>query len=364
MTRRRLRALGLLLAAAAVAGAAPAHVIAQRAGLRQLLQGSDVAVVVEFVSPLRMWEAADGSDRQEYFSVRTLETLRGAAPPARFDVFPHGEGMPAWREGERALLFLERTASRPEFARLAARFPYFTIQEAGQEWSVSGADGARVHGAARAYRKLEDATGPAAGAALRTLLAENLRSGVPSLRADAVAELARARTLPSFFPGPAEVAPFAALLGRDSGLPGTTRVALVRLLDGAPGFEAGAALHAMTREPMAPEERLQLVRVLGAVDDPVLSDWIAAGLAGPDPALRREAAYALSHPWHARHAALLGAALRDADPNVARAAVRALGALGSPEAARMLEKEAARSESPLAPLARAELRRKAPAGQP
>lgn len=354
----------LLAASLSAAQEAPAHVIVQRAGLRQLLQSSDVAVVVEFASPLKLWSAPDGSDRQEYFSVRTVETLAGPPPPPRFDVFPHGEGMPAWREGERAILFLERTGARPEFARLATRFPYFTIQETGQEWRLAGEDGGRVRAAAKAYRTLSTASGPAAAASLRKLLVENLRSGLSPLRADAVAELARAVAVPGFFSGPGDVAPFEALLARASGLPLTTRVVLARLLAGAPGFDVGAALRARTQEPLTREEHLQLVRVLGALDDPALSAWIAAGLASPDPALRREAAYALAQPWHAAQAAGLVTALADPDPGVARAALRALGALGSPEAAAALEKEAARPEGPLAPLARAELRRGAGSGRP
>lgn len=356
MSRRRLGALvafGVLTAASS----AGAHVVVQRAGLRQLLQSSDAAVVVEFVSPLRIWSASDGSDRQEYFTVRTLETIAGVPTPVRFDVFPHAEGMPGWREGERALLFLERTEKRPEFAGLASRFPYFTIQEAGQEWALDGESGACVRDAAREYRRLLDAKGPEATAALRRLVAGNLRSGVSPLRADAVAELARAAKAPGFFETPADVAPFAAQVSVATNLPVTTRVALARLLDGAPGFDSRAALRGLAQSPLEPGERLELIRALGALDDPALSAWIATSLSSPDPALRREAAYALAWPWHAAQVAALARHLDDPDPGVARAVLRAIGALGTAQAASILEREAARDGSPLAPLAKAELRR-------
>ena len=57
-------------------------------------------------------------------------------------------------------------------------------------------------------------------------------------------------------------------------------------------------------------------------------------------------------------------AAQSPDTTVARAAIRALGGLESPEGAAALEQEAARSESPLAPLARAELRQRSPLGNP
>lgn len=369
MTRRKARTLAAALHALAFAtalapSAAVAHVVAQRAGLRQLLQSSEVAVVVEFASPLRMWSAPDGSDRQEYFTVRTLETLAGTPPPPRFDVFPHGEGMPAWREGERAILFLERTSRRPEFASLAARFPYFTLQESGQEWSLDGPAAAPVRSAARAYTDILAAPSGRVTARLRALLLRNLRSGVGPLREDAIAELVRAAEIPGFFAGEKDVAPFSALLAREAGLPVTMRVALARLLDGHGGFAASGALRGLTAEPLTAEERVQLVRVLASTHDAFVSTWLAAGLGSPDATLRRESAYALAAPWHAAELAALTAALGDPDPTVARAALRAIGSLGSPSAAAVLEQVAVGENPALGRLARAELRRADPPPAP
>jgi len=339
------------------AGAARAHVVVQRPGLRQLLQSAEVAVVVEFVSSLRTWEAPHGADRQEYFTVRTLETIAGEAPPARFDVFPHAEGMPAWQQGDVALLFLERTSLRPEFASLATRFPYFTIQQTGQEWKLVGRDGKAVLAAARAYRALGEKTAAEGSTALRSLLLLNLRSGGAPLREDAVAELVRVRSVPGFFGTPRDLDGFTALVARDAGLPLTTRVALARILDGLHGFSGDREIRAITTEPLSAEERLQLVRVSGAAQDAGVSAWLAGLLASPDATLRREAAYALGHPWHAARAQALAATLEDPDPTVARAALRSLGALESSDAADMLQRVANGPECFLKHLAQAEIRR-------
>ncbi len=340
---------------------ARAHVVVQRPGLRHLLQTSAAAVVVEVVSPLRMWEAPDGADRQEFFTVRALETIAGTPPPARFDVFPHGEGMPAWKQGDTALLFVERTASRPEFASLAARFPYFTVQESGQEWRLGGADGAAVLTAARSYHALSGKSATEAAPALRRLLLQGLRSGAPPLREDAMAELVRAQSVPgffaTFFPLPADLAPFTALIERKAGLPLTTRVALARILGGVHGFDAPGAVRTMTEEPLPAEEKLQLVRIAGAAPDAGISAWLAGLLASPEPLLRREAAYALGHPWHAQQAGALARTLQDPDPGVARAAIRALGSIETPEATAMLQRVANSGEGFQKQLAEAELRR-------
>ncbi|MCC6641450.1 MAG: HEAT repeat domain-containing protein [Deltaproteobacteria bacterium] len=358
----RAVAVALLLGAAT----AHAHVVIQQPGLRQLMQAGTTTAIVEITSPLRLWSAPDGSDRQEYFTVRTVETVVGEAPPARFDVFPHGEGLPAWQPGDVALLFLEATASRPEMAGLATRFPYYTIQQAGQEWKLTGADGDAIRGAVLAYRAL--AAKPAAEGApgLRELLLRSLRSGAQSLREDAIAELVRAKDAPGafagLFPGRADLTPFTALVAPDAGLPVTTRVALARILDGLHGFDADAAIRALTTEPLSAGERAQLVRVAGASQDPGISVWLASLLVEPDAALRREAAYALGHPWHAAHAQALATRLADPDSTVARAALRSLGAQESPEASAILRRVAGGDPGFLRQLAEAELRR-ATAGQ-
>ncbi|HVH07463.1 MAG TPA: hypothetical protein VNE71_15840, partial [Myxococcota bacterium] len=92
--------------------AARAHVLFERATLRQWSAEAAAIAVVRFTSDVQMWRAEDGSDRQEFFRVEVLETLHGALPRGPLEFFPHAEGFPAFHAGDRALLFLARTADR------------------------------------------------------------------------------------------------------------------------------------------------------------------------------------------------------------------------------------------------------------
>jgi hypothetical protein len=290
--RRRLAALVASLACGlATAGDARGHVLFERATLRQWLLGADLAVVVEFETDASLWQAPDGSDRQEWFRVRVLETLRGRAPGPRLDFSPHAEGFPAFRAGDRALLFLSRSGARPEFAPIAGRFPWVSFQGAGQEWRLVGADGEAILAIARRWAALSDARDGVARE-LRALLLAELASGVARLRSDALAELVLLRTAPGFLDA-ATTAALAAWADAPS-LPPSQRLALAKLLDGAPGFDAGARLRALTEEPVDGPLLLQLIRVAGATGDPRLRPWLVARSADPRPAVRREAQLALA----------------------------------------------------------------------
>ncbi|HSJ97923.1 MAG TPA: hypothetical protein VLC53_12660 [Myxococcota bacterium] len=287
---RRLRAAALALAAALCAGGARAHVLFERATLREWLLGADLAVVAEFEGDARLWQAPDGSDRQEWFRVRVVETLRGTAPGATLDFTPHAEGFPAFRAGDRALLFLARSATRPEFAGIAARFPWISFQGAGHEWRLVGGDGAAILAVARRWAALSSArTG--LQAELRDLLLAELGSGVARLRADALSELVAMRGLPGFLDATTTAA--LAAWADAPGLPAAQRLALVKLLDGAPGFDAPARLRALADAPLEGPALLQLIRVAGASDDPELRAWLVARSEDPRPAVRREASAAL-----------------------------------------------------------------------
>ena len=314
-----------------LAGGARAHVVFDRATLRQYVQHSAVCFVAEFASGPLLWVAPDASDRQDYFRVRTLEVLRGAAPPELFEFFPHAEGFPSFRAGDRALVFLERTASRPEFAPLAERFPWFSVQEAGEEWRLSGAEGEAALSLARGYADLADAGDAALLPGLRALLAGALGSPFPALRADARAELIRLRGSARFFASRDDVAPFAAL-ATSPAIPLAERISLARLLEGAPGFDASGAFSSFVAEPRSRDDTVTLVRVYATSADPAAAAWILARLEAPDPGVRREAAIALGRGRRPEHVAALGRAAGDPDGDVARAAIGALGAIGDPAA--------------------------------
>lgn len=294
MTSRRALALAAALAAAfAGAGAARAHVLFDRTSLREWTAQSGAVVVAEFESDAAMWSAPDGSDRQEYFRVRVVEVLHGSVARGPLEFFPHAEGFPAFRAGDRALLFLERTASHLEFASLAPRFAWFSTQGAGHEWMLeSGAHGEAVLEIARRIAAARSAAPPDPRQALRDLVVAQLASGVPRLRRDAIAELVNARSWPGFFDAPTTRA-LASWVERP-GLPASERLALVRVLDGVPGFDTDARLRALTREPLSGRDLRLLVRAAGTRDDPALHAWLGS-LADDAPAeVQREARAALA----------------------------------------------------------------------
>ena len=275
-----------------LAGSAQAHVLYGRTTLRQWIAQSPVVAVVEFESDVQMWRAEDASDRQEYFRVHALETLRGAAPPGSFEFFPHAEGFPGFHAGDRALLFLEPTSKRIEFTTLAARFPWFSAQGAGSEWILAGAGGERILDVARRWSRLRDTSVADPAGAVRAILLAALGSGVARLQDDAIAELVAVRTLPGVLDADGAAAFAAFADAPDLGL--TQRLALVRLLEGAPGFDARPRLRALARESGANGSGLaQMIQVAAASDDPELREWLAAFAEDPRPWVRREALAAL-----------------------------------------------------------------------
>jgi hypothetical protein len=330
----------------------------ERRTLRQWVQEADVIVLAQFRSGMQVWRAPDGSDAQEFFIVRVLESLRGSVAED-LDFFAHAEGEPRWRPGDVAVLFLDRTAEHAGPARVAERFQYFSVQGAGYEWTLSPATRDEVVGVVRQWAT---ATPPLAADAMRAMLLHQLSATDTRLQSDALAELAYAHCRPTLFPEPAAVAPFANLVTAGA-LSVPSRVALARALDGCPGFDAAAAMRQLIDQPLAPRERIALIRAAGTTDDPTLGAWLATLLADPDLMVRREAVAALGHPRHAAHVGALAKAAAAGSDAAAVAAVRALAAIGTP-AARAALSELTRTGGPeVANTARAYLKqRPAPAG--
>jgi hypothetical protein len=370
--RRRARCgLAALAVAAALLAGAPArsHVLVGRPGLRELVAAADAVALVELRSPLRLWRAEDGSDRRHHYRARALQVLKGETPPGDFDFFLHAEGLPDWEEGERALVFLERSEGRGESGAVAARFQFFSAQAPGQEWRIAPGDGPVLE-AAQAWVALGAGTAPAAEAlpgaaapeprsdALRELVLRELRSPEARLREDGFRALVRLAGAPGFLGAPGAVASFAALADEAS-RPLAERVALTLLLAEQPGFGAADRLLALTAGAALRSTREQalLIRSAAAIDDRRLAEWAAGQLAAADPALRREAASALLRPWHAAQVPALARAASDPEPGVARAALRSLAEIGGAGAEAALRVRAAETPLPLHRFAAAELRR-------
>jgi len=344
------------LAAALLAADAAGHVVFSRGSLRQFLQHSVVSLRVTFVSDVLTWEGPDG-DRQEYFRVRVLERLAGRGPSAgELDFFPHAEGFPAYGRGDRALLFLERTDQRPEFAGLARRLPWFSVQGAGEEWILEPGSSEDVLAWAR-----ELAAWLAGGgrelAGLRALVVRGLRADAAAVRADAMRELVRSGSLAELLDDPEAVAEVAGVLDA-SPLSIGERGGLFALLATRPGFDPGLHLPELRAQASGVRERAVLVRQLAGVLHPAVDAWLAELATDEEPRLRRAAVAAQARRGARADLALLGRALRDPDPQVARAAIRSLGSLEAPAARRLLEEVASGEDPVRARWAAAELRRR------
>ncbi len=332
--------------AAALVAAAPshAHVRYDRPTLAGWARAADAVVIAEVRQPLHVWRAPDGSERREVLDVAVRDVLLGAGLPRELEVLIHAEGEPAFARGDRAVLFLARTARHAGLARLAARFPFLSTQGAGQEWRLgSGGDlgDGELTDVVRGWLRLRACTDPAA---TRHLLLRELRSADERLRADAILELVAARGRAGLLAMPADVAPFAAL-ATGEGLRVPEALALARALDGAGGFRASEAMLAQVGRAAERRDRVALLRAAASVADPRLDAWIASELDQPDALLRAEAATALGRPWRAAYAGALARASRDPEERVALAALRALSALGTPAALRALA-DASRDERP------------------
>ena len=344
-----------LLVAIGVAIAVDAHVVYQRRSLRGWAQQADVAVVAETLSGLRVWSSPDRSDHQEYFQVRIVRSLDGdTALPETLDVFPHSEGEPRYEVGERILLFLDRTAARAEFAHLAVRFPYFTTQGAGHEWILE-ADDREVEAVATAWRRLR---GDASYPPVRDLLARQLASKYPRLRAEAIADLLGLADRKEFLADREFHEQLASLL-RSPGLRVAEKIGVIDVLSHTEPFSSADAILRLAASVDDRPERVDVIRAAGKVRDRRVTSWLRDRLSEPDTAIQDAALLALGRPWHGEAVGDIARIASDqATPvRVGTTAVRALGRIGTPDAKRALRALAELERAPLSGLARSELAR-------
>jgi len=319
------QAVCALLLVGALAESSSAHVVYDRRTLRQWTEQARLIVVAEVLSPLRVWTAPDRSDHQEYFSVRVIETLAGAPPATELDVFAHAEGEPRLRVGDTMLLFLDPAAERAEFASLSTRFPYFTTQGAGQEWTIPPGDPA-LRSLAAAWHALSARGG--AYSDRRDLLIRQLASHDRRLRADAMTEFVRMRASPEFAADRVGIERLTAMTkAADRSIP--ERIALIKLLDGIEGFSAASALVSLDRPDLSTRDRVTIIRACGYVTDPAATPWLREQLRSPDIDVQLAVLSAVRTGAHAVLADAVATLTKSPDPRVARAATRALAAIDS-----------------------------------
>lgn len=367
---RRVRWAVLLALAWVALGSLPppagAHVVLSRATLRQSLQHSALSVRARFLGDPRI-ERVAGGDRQEVQRLRIEEVLarRGASGAgtglpdvgAELDVFFHAEGMPSFPDGASALVFLERTSERPEFAALAPSFPWYSVQGPGDEWILAGDDGARILDQARAWRAWVDDPGADFGG-LRSILLAGLDSGVERLQADSMAELLRISGRPGFLDAPGASEAFARRVG-DAALPFSRRIALLHWLEPSLGPGSGALWARLLAGVSGEADTVALAGLAGADPDPAVALWLRQRVDDPSQRVRRAVWRAIARSASAEDVGLLARGSRDADPAVARAAIQGLGSLSAPAARSQLEALAGSEPPERARWARAALRRTA-----
>lgn len=319
-----------LLVLGAVAGSTSAHVVYDRRTLRQWAEQAQLIVVAEVLSPLRVWTASDGSDHQEYFSVRVIETLAGASPGTELDVFAHAEGEPRLRVGDTMLLFLDPAAERAEFASLSTRFPYFTTQGAGQEWTFPPGD-PTIPSLATAWRSLRLRGGTYSDR--RDLLLRQLESHDSRLRGDALAELVRMRASTEFRTDRQGVERLIGM-ARSPDRSIRERVALIKLLDGVEGFSSASALLSLDRPDLATRDRVTIIRACGYVTGPGATAWLREQLRSPDTDVPLAVLSTIGNGAHPELADAVASLTKSPDTRLARAATRTLAAIraraGSP----------------------------------
>jgi hypothetical protein len=311
--------------------------------LRQSLHQSAACVRVRILGDVRVRDLPDG-DRQEVQRIRVEKVLSrppgsvagaGLAAGQELDVFYHAEGLPHHDAGDVALVFLDPTAERPEFASLAAALPWYSVQGPGDEWVLRGSEGERIEGHARAWLAwLRDPAADLPG--LRALLLAGLDSGVDRLEADSVSELVR-------LAGRSDVFEDAAFLGAlsaratDPSLPLARRVALLRAVEARLGDGAGGRWAELVAGVASEEDAHALARLAGPRPDPAVAAWLRARVDDPSPRLRRAIWQALSRSATGSDVGLLARGAGDADPVVARAAIQGLGAVPGDAARVQLE---------------------------
>jgi len=343
------------LIAGMLAASASAHIVYDRRTLPQWIARARLILVAEVRTPLLIWSAPDGSDHQEYFSVRVIEVLAGASPAQELDVFAHAEGEPRLRVGQNMLLFLDPTAEHAEFAHLASRFPYFTTQGAGQEWSFASGD-ATLPALARAWREVLRRGGSYQDR--RTLVIRQLEMTDPRLRADALRQLLRLRGTQDFAADGAAQKRLAEMTATPD-LSISQRIGLIKILDGIGGFSASSALMRLATSDLTAAERLAVIRACRGVDDAAIGVWLGDQLRSTDVDVTIAALTAVASPYHSALVEPIAVLAGDARQRVARSAVRSLAAIGSARARAHLVRIAA-GRGDAAKLAAAALRRRTP----
>jgi hypothetical protein len=311
--------------------------------------------VDEVVAP-----SGNASSQRPTLRVRVIEVVKG--PVSRGEQLrsaQHGHGVPHYRVGQEALLFLRALSRSPELGRLAdeATLRWYSNQEHDDDWSLSPRSSKQTVAVARRYAAIEDMPSARRQDAMHELTARLLASRDARLARSALRDLVAMPEAPLLTQSDA---PRLLEAVHDARRPIDLRVGLLAELERR-GLVNGDTHWARLLRTTRGADRLAVIPAAGLHPGPAGRAALVELVSGPDVPTAASAAVALGAPGNNAAVAPLSEALRSDDPRLAMAAVRALGRVGTPPA-RAAIREAA-SSHPNATVRRraeAELRLMAP----
>jgi HEAT repeats len=325
-----------LLVLHGAAAPARAHVVYGARTLSQLTAMADAVVRARVSDADAVVVRAQPLLRQPIVAVEVLESVKGDLPCGPLTFAPHGHGVARYADGEEVVLFLRDIAHSRELAdtSLAAAVAWISEQETPDKIVLGRGADDPVLAAVRAYAGLGALPSDTARReALRRITLRLVGAHEPRLATAAVSDLILAdASLPITATGlPALLAilddgavaigarlALLAELERRKVVDGAAHwVRLLRTTDGAEGL---AVIHAVATHPSA-----GVTRELLAI------------LAGADSERAATAAVSLGTPGNGAAVEPLAQVLAGKSPRLRMAAIRGLGRIATPAAARALE---------------------------
>jgi hypothetical protein len=263
--------------------------------------------------------------------VKVLGVIKGVAEVgSELRFIQHGHGVPQYRPGQTALLFLRDLSLSRELRALRSpgELEWYSNQEQDDQWVLTAGSREGVLSAARRYVTIEVMPVERRAEALHGITVRLLSSGNVRLARSALRDLAVARDAPLI--GPRDVPWLLGVVG-DARMPVDVRAGILAELDQrglVRGDEQWARLIRTTHGP----DRLAAIPLAGAHLGPAVQEELEKILSGPDVISASAAAVALGQPGNEASVPALSRALGAGQTRVALSAIRGLSVVGTPEA--------------------------------
>jgi hypothetical protein len=341
---RRLAALAVVLWAAA----AQAHIVYGAKTLRGLVAESDLVLRAR-IAAVDQWigvSKEQGGTGRPGVEAEVLAVLKGKLDEDRVRFAQHGHGVVRFEPGRETLLFLIDIARSRELGAVAdaGLYQWVSIQEDSDDYPLEPATRQRVLAAVHGYLAAEDA--PSAelrAAALRRATLDLLTSRDPRLAASALRDLVLAPSAPLVTADDVRVL---LPIVDDPHTSMGVRVGLLAELERR--RLAGGSDHwlRLLSSEVPTRDRVTAIRAASGSANPAVRARLVALVSDPDEEVGAAAAAAIGRPGDASAVAPLAAALQRPSARVRMAAIRGLGRIATPDAARALETAAASHPDP------------------